>query len=216
MGNTSMERRIAERQREARRSIGRELREARLTANLSMRQVSAAAGLHHSHLPRIEAGERWPSQEALVALATVMGFDTSIRLFQSNGPRIRDRIQALMIEALLAVLHQRWTARLEVAVYRPVRGVIDVVLRDRDTDDIVAGEATASCTPSSSSCDGQARRPTRSRPRNAGRGPTRWLTLVSDGCCCSVPASRCTPLSAPCRGRSRPLTPRRRSSRSRR
>ena len=31
--------------------------------------------------------------------------------------------------------------RLEVAVYRPVRGVIDVVLQDRDTQDLVAGEA---------------------------------------------------------------------------
>jgi hypothetical protein len=46
-----------------------------------------------------------------------------------------------MIEALLAALHPRWVPHLEVAVYRPVRGVIDVVLQDRDTLDLVAGEA---------------------------------------------------------------------------
>ena len=46
-----------------------------------------------------------------------------------------------MIEALLTALHPRWTPHLEVAVYRPVRGVIDVVLQDRDTLDLVAGEA---------------------------------------------------------------------------
>ncbi len=45
------------------------------------------------------------------------------------------------IEALLAILDPRWIARLEVPVYRPVRGVIDVTLQDRQTADVVAGEA---------------------------------------------------------------------------
>ena len=130
MGSTNLERRIADRQRDARRALGAELRKARLDANLSIRSVSAAAGLHHSHLPRIEIGKRSPSQDALVALATVMGRDVSIRLFESATPQVRDRIQVRMVEALLASLHQRWTPRLEVAVHRPVRGVIDVVLQD--------------------------------------------------------------------------------------
>ena len=140
MGNSALERAIAERQRSLRRSLGEELRDVRLAGDLSMRAVSAAAGLHFSHLPRIEAGERLPSLDALVALSTAMGHDVSIRLFPSGGPRVRDRIQVRMIEALLAVLHPRWVARLEVAVYRPARGVIDVVLQDRESQDIVAGE----------------------------------------------------------------------------
>ena len=141
MGSTNLERRIADRQRDARRALGAELRKARLDANLSIRSVSAAAGLHHSHLPRIEIGKRSPSQDALVALATVMGRDVSIRLFESATPQVRDRIQVRMIEALLAALDPRWTPRLEVAVHRPVRGVIDVVLQDAITAGLVAGEA---------------------------------------------------------------------------
>ena len=141
MGSSNLERRIADRQRDARRALGAELRKARLDANLSIRSVSAAAGLHHSHLPRIEIGKRSPSQDALVALATVMGRDVSIRLFESTTPQVRDRIQVRMVEALLAALHARWTPRLEVAVHRPVRGVIDVVLQDKTTAELVAGEA---------------------------------------------------------------------------
>jgi len=141
MGSTTLERSIAERQRALRRSLGNELRDVRRASDLSMRTASAAAGLHFSHLPRIEAGDRLPSLDALVALAAAMGHDVSIRLFPSTGPRVRDRIQVRMIEALLAILHPRWVPRLEVAVYRPARGVIDIVLQDRLTTDIVSGEA---------------------------------------------------------------------------
>jgi transcriptional regulator with XRE-family HTH domain len=140
MGSTMLERTIAERQRLLRRAVGEELHRARLDEGLSLRHVGAAAGFHASHLPRIEAGERQPSLDALVALAAAMGHEVSIRLYPGSGPRVRDHIQVRMIEALLAVLHPRWKARLEVAVYRPVRGVIDVVLQDRETGEVVAGE----------------------------------------------------------------------------
>lgn len=140
MGSTNLERLIAARQRDARQKLGKELHEARLDANLSMRSLSAAAGLHHSHLPRIEIGQRSPSQDALVALATVLGRSVSIRLFEDAAPALRDRIQVQMFEAMLPELHPRWTPRLEVAVTWPVRGVIDVVLQDRETFDLVAGE----------------------------------------------------------------------------
>jgi transcriptional regulator with XRE-family HTH domain len=140
MGSTMLERVIAERQRALQRAVGEELRRARLDGDLSMRSVSEAAGLHHSHLARIETGARPASIDAVAALAAAMGYDVSIRLFASSGPRVRDRIQVRMIEALLEALHRRWTARLEVPVYRPVRGVIDVVLQDRETSDLLAGE----------------------------------------------------------------------------
>ena len=108
---------------------------------LSLRAVSRAAGYHHSHLSRIETGERDGSLDALAAFAAMMGHEVSVRLFPGTGPRVRDHLQVRMIEALLASLHPRWHARLEVAVYRPVRGVIDVVLQDRETSDLVAGES---------------------------------------------------------------------------
>jgi len=140
MGSTLLERTIAERQRLLQQAIAGELHRVRLDEGLSLRQVAGAAGLHHSHLPRIEAGKRQASLDTLVALATAMGHDVSIRLYPGSGPRVRDHIQVRMIEALLASLHPRWVARLEVAVYTPVRGVIDVVLQDREQGDLVAGE----------------------------------------------------------------------------
>ncbi len=45
-----------------------------------------------------------------------------------------------MIEALLALLHPRWRRRPEVPVYRPIRGVIDLVLADRVAHEMVATE----------------------------------------------------------------------------
>ncbi len=78
---------------------------------LSARAVSGAAGYHHSHLPRIETGERDGSLDALAALAAAMGHEVSVRLFPTDGPRVRDHLQVRMIEALLASLHPRWHAR---------------------------------------------------------------------------------------------------------
>ena len=43
-----------------------------------------------------------------------------------------------MIEALLEILHPRWLARLEVPVYRPARGVIDLVLQSCHTYNVEA------------------------------------------------------------------------------
>jgi transcriptional regulator with XRE-family HTH domain len=149
MGETRQQReererrhRIAEQQGAARRAIGAELRRARQDANVSLRALGRASRLDPSHLARVEAGDHALGQDALVAAATALGRDVSVRLFESAAaPHVRDRLQVLMIEALLAALHPRWVPSLEVAVYRPVRGVIDVVLQDRDTLDLVAGEA---------------------------------------------------------------------------
>ena len=140
MGETRRQREIRERQLTARRAIGLELRRVRIDRNVSLRSLGAAVGIDPSHLARAEAGEHGLSHDALVAAAAGLGHDVSVRLFEATAPAVRDRIQVRMIEALLAALHPRWTARLEVAVYRPVRGVIDVVLQDRETLDLVAGE----------------------------------------------------------------------------
>ena len=49
-----------------------------------------------------------------------------------------------MIEALLASLHPRWMRDSRSPVYRPVRGVIDVVLQDGETPTSSPARATAS------------------------------------------------------------------------
>lgn len=140
MGSREIERVIHERQRALGRSVGDQYRRARLDAGLSLRALGRAVDLDPSHVMRIERGEREPSLDALVAIATALGHEVSLRLYPSTGPRIRDHIQARMIEALLQVLHPRWHPRLEVPVYRPVRGVIDLVLQDQVSSLLVAGE----------------------------------------------------------------------------
>lgn len=140
MGETVLQRSIRERRRGVRRAVGEEIRRVRLEAGLSMRELGAAVGIDPGHLSRVEAGSRDVSVRTLVAVAAACGHDASIRCFPSSGPRVRDRHQLRMLEAVLREAHPRWEARLEVPVYRPVRGVIDVVLVDRETDDLVAGE----------------------------------------------------------------------------
>jgi hypothetical protein len=46
-----------------------------------------------------------------------------------------------MVQGLLQALHPRWKRFLEVAVHRPVRGVIDVVLHDPDEPVLIAAES---------------------------------------------------------------------------
>lgn len=99
-----------------------------MDAGLSIREVAAAAGIDPSHLSLIERGRREASLGTLAAVSHVLGLDLSIRLFPGTGPRIRDRLQAPMVEALLRATHPSWKRMVEVAVRRPVRGVIDVVL----------------------------------------------------------------------------------------
>jgi transcriptional regulator with XRE-family HTH domain len=114
--------------RDLRRRVGEEVRRLRVDANLSQRALAAAARIDHGYLSQIEAGSREPSLGVLVALGDVLGADLQVRLYPTTGPRIHDRIQAAMIEALFAALHPGWKRIPEVAVHRPARGFIDAVL----------------------------------------------------------------------------------------
>jgi len=69
------------------------------------------------------------SLEVLTAIGAVLGCDLSVRYFPGSGPRIRDRFQAPIVEALIGILDQSWVPQPEVPVMRPVRGVIDLVIR---------------------------------------------------------------------------------------
>src|SRR4051812_25544078 len=111
-----------------RAATGAELRRFREDAGLSLREVAEAAGIDPSYLSLIERGLAEASLATLTAIASVLGLDVALRLYPTTGPRIRDRHQAPIVEALLVELAPGWARSVEVAVWRPVRGVVDAVL----------------------------------------------------------------------------------------
>jgi transcriptional regulator with XRE-family HTH domain len=133
-------RELARRVRSLRASVGRQVLEARTDAGVSRRQLAAAAGIDPAHLWRIESGSANASLEVLMAISACLGSDLGVRLFPGHGPRLHDRFQAPMLEALLRCLGPRWLPIPELPV--PLaRGVIDLVLRDRTTGLAIACEA---------------------------------------------------------------------------
>jgi transcriptional regulator with XRE-family HTH domain len=127
--------------RDLRRALGLEIQRLRLDAGLSQRRLAIVSGVDQSHLSRIERGDVEPSVSTLVAIADALGGDVRLRIYPGTGPRLRDPLQATMLDALLKILHPRWRPALEVPVHRPARGVIDVVLDDSESPTIIAGEA---------------------------------------------------------------------------
>lgn len=140
MGETRLQRDARLRALELRRSTGAAIGRLREDAGLSKVAVAAAAGIDASYLGLVEEGRREPSFRVLAAVGAVLGADLSVRLFPTTGPRIHDRTQAPMEEALLGVLHPRWIPEPEVPVHRPARGVIDLVLTDPRDPLLVATE----------------------------------------------------------------------------
>lgn len=102
--------------------------------------MATEAGIDRAHLTRIESGTAHPSLRSLVAVATAMGADVSVRFYPGRGPKLADRHSARMIELTLRELAPVWRPHLEVRVDRPVRGYVDVVLERRDTPLLVATE----------------------------------------------------------------------------
>jgi transcriptional regulator with XRE-family HTH domain len=121
---------VGRKARDLRISVGREIRQQRIDAGMSVRRLADLASIDDGFLSLIERGLREPSIAVLTAIATALGGDLRVRIYPGTGPRIRDPLQARMVEALLEILHARWTRYLEVPVYRPVRGVIDLVVHD--------------------------------------------------------------------------------------
>ncbi len=140
MGETRLQREIRTRDLELRRAVGRSIRDLRDDAGLTRAAVASAAGIDASFEGRIETGQREASLTTLTAIATVLGADLSVRLYPNTGPRIRDHLQAAIVESLLGMLHPRWIASPEVPVFRPARGVIDLVLSDRSAPLLIAAE----------------------------------------------------------------------------
>lgn len=108
-------------------------------AHVSQPRLAKEAGIDQGHLSRIERGLVEPSLDILESIAAVLGATVSIRLQATTGPRIRDHLQARMVEALLQVVHPSWHRLVEVTVHRPARGTIDLVL-SRAESPVVAVE----------------------------------------------------------------------------
>jgi transcriptional regulator with XRE-family HTH domain len=121
-------------------NLARDLLRVRTDTGATQGRVAEVAGMDRSHYSRIEAGLVNPSLGMLVAIATALGADVSVRLFPGSGPRLTDRHQARMVEAVIRTLHPSWRAHVEVPVSRPARGVIDVVLERPDHGFLVAAE----------------------------------------------------------------------------
>jgi len=101
--------------------------------------VARCARITQSYLARIEIGSARPSLDVLIAIGACLGADLSIRYFAGPGPRLHDRFQAPMVEALIRELASEWRAQPEVPV-PAARGVIDLVLRRPADDTVVACE----------------------------------------------------------------------------
>lgn len=109
-------------------------------AGMSHSALARAAGLPPSFLARILAGTTRPSVETYARLATSLGADLHARLYPNTGPAIRDRHQTRMVEGFVELLDPRWRSFGEVAVRRPARGWIDLVLHEPRQRSLVATE----------------------------------------------------------------------------
>lgn len=127
------------REHELRRAIAEELRRLIEDAGINQAAVARASHLSEAQVSRILAAKESPSLHSLAAIG--VGLDARLRFLLDpvTGPRIRDRLQARIGEALLRLAHRRWKRFIEVIVHRP-RGMIDVVFHDPPAGDVVAAE----------------------------------------------------------------------------
>jgi len=137
-------RQVRHRLRRLERALGDDLVRLRTDAGATKARVATIAGVDRSFLGRIEAGQAHPSLETIVALATGLGADVSVRLFAGSGPRLTDRHQARMVEAVLDRLSPVWRPHLEVPVWRPARGVVDGIFERLDEPLLVIAEFMSS------------------------------------------------------------------------
>jgi transcriptional regulator with XRE-family HTH domain len=129
------------RAREQTSDLLRSIESLRLDYGYSARRLAAAAGISHGTYSEIQSGTKTPSIEVLARLSAALGGRLNLYLQQGTGPAVRDHLQAAMLQATFARLHERWRRAIEVNVYRPVRGVIDAVLDDPFAALAVATEA---------------------------------------------------------------------------
>lgn len=120
----------AERARTIRADLGRDLRIARLEADLSLREIASATGISAPQESRIERGVmRTVTIEQVARMAAAVGLDLSARLHPAGDP-IRDAAHAALVERLRARLHPSLTLLTEVPLPIPGdRRAWDAVIR---------------------------------------------------------------------------------------
>ena len=99
-------------------------------AGLSARAVARAANISPSTLLELEAGTFDPSVEVVARVGSVLGCRVGIRLNPGAGPVIKDHFQTAMVRGLLPFVGQAWRRHLEVPVFRPVRGYVDLAIEE--------------------------------------------------------------------------------------
>ena len=90
---------------------GREVREARVDRDLSLRALSAAVGMSPSKISRIERGlVRSVSVEDLCRLNACVGLELAVRSFPGGQP-LRDTPQAALLSSCDRTSTARWLGR---------------------------------------------------------------------------------------------------------
>lgn len=135
--HTNAQRAGRNRGRAERKAVIDSLKRAREDAGISQRALSRAAGLGPTAVWEVEEGDREPTISVLARIAAALGGELAVRYYAGSGPPIRDRFQTPMIDALVARLDPRWGATPEVWVTEPIKGVIDLLLTDRNGARIV-------------------------------------------------------------------------------
>lgn len=133
-------RELQRRERLLRVHIGQQIAELRSEAGVSQAKLAMAADIDPAHLSRIEHGLTGASVETLDRIAAGLGAELGVRLFPAAGPRLRDRFQAPMVEAVVRTLDPRWFASPELPVPR-ARGYIDLAIGLRVGSTGIACEA---------------------------------------------------------------------------
>ncbi|MEO5885559.1 MAG: helix-turn-helix transcriptional regulator [Candidatus Limnocylindrales bacterium] len=118
--------------RNRRRRLGEELRQARLAAGLSQRQLGRYVRVSHSAIGRMERAEvRTLSIDRVAVVAAILGLDLYIGLYPDSSP-VRDAAHLAVLERFRVRLGPGLSFRMEVQM----PGVNDL----RSADGLVAGD----------------------------------------------------------------------------
>jgi len=115
------ERKVDRGRRQARRALvatGDDLREARLRAGMTQKQVGASIGISHTQVSRIERGLAVRvAYDTLVLLGAVLGLDVPLRTYPSSEP-IRDIAQLTLLARLRGLLGPglRWRTEVPLSI----------------------------------------------------------------------------------------------------